>query len=501
MDYEVGVVADRGETYETDLLAYLVAQDEEGDPRRDHLPRLPGGPLEDFDADAKEIQVLYEGDFRARRVLLVGCGKQKEIDPSDCARIAGTVLKQVKKREVERAALVFPLFLEGDRQRIAREITTGLTLGGYEYDRYQKSEEEEDEGKTELQGIELLLEDKRSLSTIERGHREGNLVAGAVGLSRDLANAPSNDLTPVELSRRAAELEEHREDLEVTTWDHQRLQEEDMNLILGVGKGSSNDPCLIQLRYEPDSFKGTAVLAGKGVTFDSGGISIKPSEKMDEMKFDMCGAATVIGTLRAVADLQLPIRVLGTVPSAENMPGESATKPGDIITGCYGKSVEILNTDAEGRLLLADALGYISEHLGEDLDVLIDYATLTGACITALGHEAAGLMGNDDGLCELLEECGQRVDERVWQLPLWEDHSKQMESEIADVKNIGGKAGAITAGAFLREFVDEDRIQHWAHLDIAGTGWGMKKLSYRPEGGTGFGVRLTVEFLKEYFSI
>jgi leucyl aminopeptidase len=274
-----------------------------------------------------------------------------------------------------------------------------------------------------------------------------------------------------------------------------------MNLILAVGKGSSNPPRLIKLEYDPGPTKGTVGLLGKGVTFDTGGISIKPSKKMGEMKFDMCGAATVLGSVRACARQELPVKLHGLVPTAENMVGESAVKPGDVVTGYHGKSVEILNTDAEGRLLLADALGYASDELADELDCMIDFATLTGTCIAALGHHAAGLMGIDEELCEALQEAGRRTDEPAWQLPLWEDYSEELESSVADVPNIGGDAGAITAGAFLREFVDEEAIERWAHLDIAGTGWSMPERSYRPSGGTGYGVHLVDEFLRDEFAL
>jgi len=500
MDYELEFATGKALDHETDLLVRFVGQ-KDGKPDPGEGPELPELPLETFTADAGETRLLYETDYQAPRVLLVGCGSVDELELAGVAGLGGSALGAAREQKVESVTVVFPLFWPLDREAVARHLRMGLELGGYAFERYQHEEDEEDEEETELARVELLLEDRRSSATVRRGYRQGGAVAPGVASARDLGNTPSNDLTPEGLAEHARELADRFDALETTVWDPDRLEKEGMHLILAVGRGSGRDPRLIRVEHRVKDPAGSVALVGKGVTFDSGGISIKPSKNMDEMKFDMGGAAAVLGVLEAVAELGWPLNVIGMVPAAENMPGERATKPGDIVTGYYGKSVEILNTDAEGRLILADALGYVSRERADEIDCLIDFATLTGACITALGHEAAGLMGNDDDLCERLEAAGRRVNERVWRLPLWEDHSRQMESEIADVKNIGGKAGAITAGAFLRTFVDEDAIDRWAHLDIAGTAWGMEELSYRPGGGTGFGVWLTVELLRDLYPL
>jgi leucyl aminopeptidase len=261
--------------------------------------------------------------------------------------------------------------------------------------------------------------------------------------------------------------------------------------ILGVGSGSTRPPRLVRLSYAPAKPRATVALVGKGITFDSGGISIKPAEKMEEMKFDMCGAAAVIGTMQAAAALELPVKITGAIPSTDNLPSGSAYKPGDIITMMSGKTVEIVNTDAEGRMILADALHYASEL---QPDHLIDYATLTGACVVALASEAAGLFSNDDELARKLIECGERVGERLWRMPVWDDYKDLIRSDWADMKNSGGRwGGAITAALFLKEFVD---CPSWAHLDIAGTAYAEHETAREARGATGAGVRVTLAFLQ-----
>jgi leucyl aminopeptidase len=504
MDFDIEVESRDADRVDSDLIIYLVPR-KNNDPVLKHVPELPGNQLDHFDAEQGETSLFYETVAEADRCLLFGLGDE-DPEGDEFAQIGGDVLNAVEEADVNEAHLVFPLFIDGDRTAIARALSVGIRLSTYEFDEYIHDEDGDDEDEDEqendeLESLVLLVEDGRSMSTVKKGHQEASAVAGAVSHGRDLGNTPANELVPEDLAERARGIRDEYDDVSLKVWDQDDLLDDGMHLLNAVGKGSENPPRLIKFHYEPSHPKAHVGLAGKGVTFDTGGISIKPSKKMDEMKFDMCGAAAVFGLVRALAELEWPLEVTALVPAAENMPGHRSVKPGDVVTGYHGKSVEILNTDAEGRLCLADALGWISDNVADDLDLLVDFATLTGACIKALGHEAAGLMGNDDELCEELMEAGQSVQERVWQLPLWEDHSEQMDSEIADVKNIGGKAGAITAGAFLREFVDEDEIEHWAHLDIAGTGWGMKELSYRPSGGTGFGIRLMLEYFAGEYAL
>jgi leucyl aminopeptidase len=280
--------------------------------------------------------------------------------------------------------------------------------------------------------------------------------------------------------------------LRVTVFGKKELQKEKMGGILAVGQGSVEEPKLVILEHRPKKPKKSIVLVGKGVTFDTGGISIKPSSGMGWMKYDMCGAATVMGVMRTVAELELPLKVVGLIPTAENMPSGTAIKPGDIITLANGKTVEVDNTDAEGRLLLADALAYSDKF---NPDIVLDFATLTGACVVALGHEAAGVMGNDDDLIQSLRKIGETVGERVWPLPLYDEYFSYLKSDWADMKNAGPRwGGPVTAGVFLQQFVP-DKVS-WAHLDIAGVGYSEKEHNGLPKGGTGFGVALVSTFLE-----
>ena len=311
-------------------------------------------------------------------------------------------------------------------------------------------------------------------------------------LARDLGNRPANDLTPETFATAAKEMTEDAPKLRVTIFGMKELQKEKMGGILGVSQGSVEEPRVIVIEHRPKKPKKSVILVGKGVTFDSGGISIKPAAGMGWMKYDMCGAATVMGVMQAVAELDLPIKVVGLIPAVENMPSGTATKPGDILTMSNGKTVEVDNTDAEGRLILADILHYSARF---NPDIVIDYATLTGACVVALGHEAAGMMGNDEELLDTLRNLGEVVGERVWPMPLYDEYLSYLKSEWADIKNAGSRwGGAVTAGTFLKQFVPEK--VSWVHLDIAGVAYNEKEHNGLPKGASGFGVVLTVAFLE-----
>ncbi len=504
MEFESDLVCGPANRQEFELIVYPVFKDDDGEIIAGELPELSARRLEDFEASEGDTMLFYEGDFTAERLLLVGGGKLNELELPAITKLGGTVVKETTELEVDSYGLVFPLEVELDRQNVAREITVGVYLGAYDFDHYKhesgKDEEDEDK-KKKTPDFNLVLEDKRSLGTVRRGFEEGKKIAGGVVLARNLGNTPANELVPDDLATEARQIERKFDAVSVQIWNQKELEEKEMNLIVAVGKGSENPPRLIRIDYSPQNPRGKVGLVGKGITFDTGGISIKPSKKMGEMKYDMCGAAVVLGIIKAAASLGLPLKINGYIPTAENMPGSHSTRPGDVVTGYAGKSVEILNTDAEGRLLLADSLAHLGEKKGEELDFVIDYATLTGACITALGHRAAALMSRDDELVDSLNAAGESVGEKVWRLPAWEEYAEKLESDIADVKNIGGRAGTVMGGMFLSEFVDEDKIESWVHLDIAGTAWGMKKLSYRPSGATGFGIRLTLELFNREFNL
>jgi leucyl aminopeptidase len=307
-----------------------------------------------------------------------------------------------------------------------------------------------------------------------------------MALTRDLGNLPANVCTPTYLAESAVKLAREWK-LAVEVLERKDMEKLGMGTLLSVTKGSHQPPKLIVLRYAgAGARERPVVLVGKGITFDTGGISLKPAAEMDEMKFDMCGAASVLGTLRAVAELKLKLNVVGLVPTCENMPGGAATKPGDVVTSMSGQTVEILNTDAEGRLILADALTYAERF---EPQAVVDIATLTGACIIALGHVCSGLFANKESLSQELQSAGAETWDRVWPLPLWDDYHEQLKSNFADFANIGGRpAGSVTAACFLSKFT---RKYDWAHLDIAGTAW----KSGREKGATGRPVPLLVHFL------
>jgi leucyl aminopeptidase len=328
---------------------------------------------------------------------------------------------------------------------------------------------------------------------VEEGARVGQIVAEAACLVRDLGNQPGNVATPTMLAQTAQRIAQQH-GLRCQVLDRVQIEELGMGAFMSVARGSQEPPKFIILEHNADHEDlQTLVLVGKGITFDSGGISIKPGEKMEMMKFDMSGGAAVLGTLQAVAQLDLPLHVVGLVPATENLPSGTATKPGDIVRALSGKTIEVINTDAEGRMILADALAYAQRYQPA---AVIDLATLTGACVVALGHHAIGLMGNNLELIARLKEAGQASGERVWELPLWEEYHEQLKSDVADMKNVGGRpAGAITAAALLSKFAEG---YPWAHLDIAGTAYTDEEKSYIPKGGTGVGVRLLVELLRNW---
>jgi leucyl aminopeptidase len=311
-------------------------------------------------------------------------------------------------------------------------------------------------------------------------------------LTRDLVNTPGNIKSPAYLAEQAKNAA-GQSNLKCKLLGQKELAKEGCGALLGVAQGSVREPQLIVLEHNGgNKDQAPIALVGKGVTFDSGGISLKPGEKMDEMKMDMAGGATVIGTMLAASLLELPINLVGIVPAVENMPSGTAYRPGDILTSLSGQTIEVLNTDAEGRLILADALTYAKRY---EPQLVIDLATLTGACIIALGHHATAVLGNDQKLVQDLLSAGEESGERLWQLPLWEDYDKLIKSDVADVKNTGGRAaGTITAAAFLKKFASDFR---WAHLDIAGTAWRDQNQPYTPKGGTGVGVRMLIAFLQK----
>jgi leucyl aminopeptidase len=447
----------------------------------------------EFSGKQKETLLLHPGKrLPAERVLLVGLGKEKGAGLERLRQAAGTAANFLQNRKV--TSFVFDLpslpLRRISPQDLAHGITEGIILASYRFDRYRT--EKREELPPPLQESWLLVEKQAQVNDMEQGIARALAICRGVMLARDLVNMPGNVKSPDFLAQQARAIAEET-GLKCTVLEQKELEEEGLGAMLGVAQGSVREPRLIILEYRGGNSDARPVaLIGKGVVFDAGGISLKPAEKMDEMKMDMGGGATVLGTMLAASLLKLPVNLVGIVPAVENLPSGSAIRPGDILTSLSGRTIEVLNTDAEGRLILADALTYAKRF---DPRVAIDLATLTGACVIALGHHATAILGNHEGLIRQLISAGEQTGERLWQLPLWEDYAAQIKSDIADVKNIGGRpAGTITAAAFLQTFAEEFT---WAHLDIAGTAWEEKGRPYTPKGGTGVGVRLLVHYLRQ----
>ncbi|TLP71058.1 leucyl aminopeptidase [Pseudomonas nitroreducens] len=425
-------------------------------------------------------------NIKAERVLLVGAGKERELSDRAYRKLVSAVLGNLKNLGGADAVLALgDLAVKGrNAHGKARLQVETLADGTYVFDRFKSQKAEA----PKLKKITLLAE-KADAAAVEQGAREAQAIANGMALTRDLGNLPPNLCHPTFLGEQAKALGKEYKGLKVEVLDEKKLRELGMGSFLAVAQGSDQPPRLIVLQYNGAKKKDEAphVLVGKGITFDTGGISLKPGLGMDEMKFDMCGAASVFGTFRAVLELQLPINLVGVMACAENMPSGGATRPGDIVTTMSGQTVEILNTDAEGRLVLCDALTYVERFKPQSV---VDIATLTGACIVALGSNTSGLMGNNDALVKQLLKAGEVADDRAWQLPLFDEYQEQLDSPFADIANIGGpKAGTITAGCFLSRFAKKF---HWAHLDIAGTAWIS---GGKDKGATGRPVPLLTQYL------
>jgi len=444
----------------------------------------------DFKGKADQLTLLYTRRAQpSKRVVLVGLGKEDKFGPNRLREAAGRVSNRLQALGVESYALALPTIKDQDtdRGRLAQAVIEGGILGAYRFKEYKTKEEEVKEIK------EICLLHDGDKGEIERGLTKGQIVARAVCRVRDLVNRPGNTLTPSALAEEARSIA-REEGLSCQILEEDQIRALNMGALLAVAQGSQQPPRFIILEHnQPAEGQPTIVLIGKGLTFDSGGISIKPSEKMEEMKYDMAGGAAVLGTMQAVARLQLPLHVVGLVPATENLPSGTALKPGDIVRSLSGKTIEIISTDAEGRMILADALTYAERYRPT---AVIDLATLTGACVIALGHLASGIMGNDPTLIERIKKAAELSEERVWELPLWEEYDEQIKSEVADIKNVGGRpAGTITGAAFLKKFAEKFS---WAHIDIAGTAWTEKDKPYIPKGATGVGVRLLVQLLEDW---
>ncbi len=436
------------------------------------------------------------GEIAARRVLVVGLGKPgaEQNGLREQLRVAaGTAAARASGLKARELLAVLPEKVGLPPAEVAECISEGLVLANYRFDKYKTVRDEEEDSRP----VEkfLLYGGLMSQAPLRRGMKLGRRAAEAACRARDMANEPGNVWTPERFAEYARELAD-RTSLECEILGTEEMEKLGMGGLLGVGSGSARPPRLILLRYHSRKKNPTLMLVGKGLTFDSGGISLKPAAGMEEMKYDMCGGAAVLCAMDGVArERPKRLNVAALIPAAENLSGSAAIRPGDIITHYGGKTSEVVNTDAEGRLILADALAYGIETIQPD--AVIDLATLTGAAIIALGHHRTALLANNDALVQRLEAAGERCGEPLWRLPLGREYTRQLESKVADLKNVGGRpAGTITAAAYLQEFVGD---VPWAHLDIAGTAWNFTKKSYVPEKGpSGIGVRTLLELIRHW---
>ena len=450
--------------------------------------------LGDFKGELNETLIVHNPPKSGiRRIALVGLGKKRDFDSEIARQAFGTAANTAGKMKIKRLVCCIA---GTDTEKLtikalAHAAVEGAVLSQY---RFTKFKTENKKQITNVESLQLFGLTGAHTKELRSGAEEGNLFAEGTLFARDLAANPGNVVTPAYLAEEARSLAKEN-GLKCAVFDEKKLRELKMNALLGVAQGSKVEPRLIILEYRGDKKNAkTVALVGKGVTFDTGGTSLKPSRKMEEMKYDMSGAAAVLGVMKIVNQLQPSVNVVGVITSAENMPGGGALKPGDVITAYSGTTVEVINTDAEGRLILCDALAYTIDTFKPD--AIIDIATLTGAVVVALGHYATGMLGNKAGLLKKLTEAGKNTGEMVWELPIYPEFDEHIKSDTADIKNSNGPGGgAIFGAAFLQKFVGKTP---WAHLDIAGTAWDVKEKSYIPKGPTGVGVRLLAQLLKDW---
>jgi leucyl aminopeptidase len=439
----------------------------------------------EFTAKEGSMSVIHNTPGSSiKRVLLLGMGDKKSLEPEKTRNLTGKVVN--KSKELAADELVIIPFKSIDNEHLSA-IVEGIKLSNYSFTNYKK-----DEDSTDLNQVRILT--GKDLTAIQNIIDSASILSDAVIFTRDISNLPPNDCSPKILANFSEKLSANPK-IKVRVIRKEEMETYGFGGILAVGRGSSSTPNLIVIEYL-GSMKNDKpiVVVGKAVTFDTGGISIKPSDKMEEMKYDKCGGCNVIGIMKAISDLDLKTNVIGIIPAVENMPSGNSYRPGDIIKMYNSKTVEVLNTDAEGRIILGDALAFAVKTFAPQS--IIDMATLTGAAIIALGSNVAALMGNNRELVTKILEYSKQTGEKIWELPLFDDYKEQLKSSNADIKNIGGRGGgAITAAAFLSYFVDDIP---WVHLDIAGTAWnqeGTKEKTYNPKGATGFGIRTIVKFI------
>lgn len=463
------------------------------------LDNLTGGLItsviknDEFKGEIGETALVYftgGGKVKANRLLLVGVGERTDYKAASVSALAGTAARTLRKKNVKSFALA-PRNAE-DAVSVAQSAMQGAITSQFELDKYKTN----DKSSKEISNFVLFVEDAKP-ADLKNGLNRGQIIGDSMNFTRDMANEPPNILTPTEMANRAKAIAKEA-GLKYEVLDEAKMEKLGMGSLMSVSHGSEQPAKMIILRYEPKKNTGRKgellAYVGKGITFDTGGISLKQGEGMEAMKYDMSGGATVLGTMRAIGLLQPSIPVLGIVAAVENMPDGRASRPSDVVTAMNGKTIEILNTDAEGRLVLADAVAYAEK---QGATKIIDMATLTGAVVIALGGLNTGIMGNDQELIDEIIETGKEVGEDFWQLPISKEYSKGIKSDIADIKNMGprGKAGTIMGAVFIQEFIDKAK---WAHLDIAGTAWNDDGKPHQSKGPTAVAVRTLVKLVEKY---
>ncbi|MHA7647896.1 leucyl aminopeptidase [Nitrosopumilus sp. S4] len=441
--------------------------------------------LKDNGGKLGSITIVPNTSKSIQRILLTGLGKKEDLNNDTIRFVSGKIAQKARELKLKEFTIVAPPSFVCDSQLAVTQIVEGVKMSLYKFDKFKAEKAEK--------SPDLTIIVSKS-TKIHSAIKNAEAIADGAIFTKSIANMPPNECTPSTLANFAKSLSNSK--MKCTVFSKSELKKKGFGGITAVGQGSKNEPKLIVLDYKNARNEKPIVLVGKAVTFDTGGISLKPGDKMDEMKFDKCGGCTVLGIMKAVSELKLPINLVGIIPSVENMPGGESYRPGDIIKLYSGKTAEILNTDAEGRLILADALAYGEKHFSPK--TIIDFATLTGACIVALGTNVAAIISNNENLKKKIKNASMRTSEEVWELPLTQDYMDMIKSDVADMKNvgIGRAAGTITAAAFLKNAVEKTP---WVHFDIAGVAWtqiATKEKPYNPKGATGFGVRLILDYLQ-----
>jgi leucyl aminopeptidase len=460
------------------------------------LDKILGGALhellrsKEFEGKSNEVVLLHtQGKIPAKRLILAGLGKRKDLGLDQIRQAMGYAVKRVRQAKVGSFAVSLPSVAPRGASlvEVAQVMAEGAILGSYQFNVYRS----EEPTNKDLVAMSILAGQQAQVRQVAEGIKRGVATAEATVFVRDLCNHPSNVMTPTKIASEAKTLAKDA-GVSLKILEQKDMEKLGMGALLGVAKGSHEPPKFIILQYHGAKKKDErpVVFVGKTITFDTGGISLKPAENMEQMKADMTGGAEVLAAIRAAARLKLPLNLVSILPVAENMPGGRAMRPGDVVKTLSGKTVEVQNTDAEGRLILSDGLAYATRFKPA---ALIDIATLTGACVVALGQFAIGMFGTDAKLKDAVRKAGLRAGERVWEMPLWDEYFEQLRSEVADMRNIGGRGGGmITAALFLSKFVGDCP---WVHLDIASTDWSERERAYIPKGPTGIGTRLLIQYL------